>query len=75
MEKYKGKIWPPKIYLTLQARYDWLHLKLQDFKSVSEYNSALFKITSQMKLCSENTTREQMLEKTSSIFHALNFVL
>ena len=29
-----------------KARYDWLHLQLQDFKSVSEYNSALFQISS-----------------------------
>ncbi|KAK5785142.1 hypothetical protein PVK06_039694 [Gossypium arboreum] len=28
----------------------WLHLRLQDFKSVSEYNSAIFKITFQLKL-------------------------
>ena len=29
-----------------KARYDWMHLRLQDFKTVSEYNSALFKINS-----------------------------
>lgn len=27
------------------ARYDWINLRLQDFKSVAEYNSALLKIT------------------------------
>ena len=32
-----------------KARYDWMHLRLQDFKTVSEYNSALFKIN----LCGE----------------------
>ncbi|KAI9381208.1 hypothetical protein POPTR_015G070400v4 [Populus trichocarpa] len=35
-----------KFIILSQARYDWLHLRLQDFKSVSEYNSAPFKITS-----------------------------
>ena len=34
-----------------KARYDWMHLRLQDFKFVSDYNSALFKISSQLKLC------------------------
>ena len=48
---------------------------LQDFKSVSEYNSAVFKITSQLKLCGENVTDEDMLEKTFSTFHASNLVL
>ncbi|XP_070669140.1 uncharacterized protein [Malus domestica] len=34
-----------------RACYDWTHLRIQDFKSVAEYNYALFRITSQMKLC------------------------
>ncbi|XP_074299531.1 uncharacterized protein LOC141630653 [Silene latifolia] len=57
------------------ARYDWMHLRLQDFKSVSEYNSAIFKITSQLKLCGEKVTDMDMLEKTYSTFHANNIVL
>ena len=36
-----------------KARYDWMHLRLQDFKSVSEYNSAIFRISSQLQLCGE----------------------
>jgi hypothetical protein len=39
-----------KTVILPKARYDWMHLRLQDFKSVSEYNSALFKISSQLKL-------------------------
>jgi len=40
-----------KTVILPKARYDWMHLRLQDFKSVSEYNSAIFKISSQLKLC------------------------
>ncbi|KAI9382171.1 hypothetical protein POPTR_014G097450v4, partial [Populus trichocarpa] len=29
-----------------QACYNWLHLRLQDFKLISEYNSVFFLITS-----------------------------
>ncbi|XP_049406057.1 uncharacterized protein LOC125869642 [Solanum stenotomum] len=36
-----------------KARYDWMHLRLQDFKSIHEYNSAMFRITSQLKLCGD----------------------
>ena len=50
-------------------------MRLQDFKSVSEYNSALFKISSQLKLCGENITDEDMLEKTFTTFHASNVLL
>jgi hypothetical protein len=52
-----------------------MHLRLQDFKSVSEYNSALFKISSQLKLCGENVTDVDMLEKTYTTFHASNVLL
>ena len=50
-------------------------MRLQDFKSISEYNSALFKISSQLKLCGENITDEDMLEKTFTTFHASNVLL
>src|SRR6266487_1520268 len=29
-----------------KARYEWLHLRLKDFKSVTAYNSAVLRITS-----------------------------
>ncbi|CAN6698539.1 unnamed protein product [Malus baccata var. baccata] len=48
---------------------------LTDFKSVAEYNSALFRITSQMKLCGDTITEEMLLEKTYIIFHANNVLL
>ncbi|CAN6542252.1 unnamed protein product [Malus baccata var. baccata] len=58
-----------------KARYEWSHLRIQDFKSVAEYNSALFRITSQMKLCRDTITEEMLLEKTYSTFHANNVIL
>ena len=65
-----------KTVILPKARYDWLHLQLQDFKSVSEYNSALFHIISQLKLCGEHImTDEDMLEKTFTTFHASNVLL
>ncbi|XP_068314949.1 uncharacterized protein [Pyrus communis] len=58
-----------------RARYEWTHMRIQDFKLVAEYNSALFRITSQMKLCGDIITEEHMLEKTLSTFHASNVLL
>ena len=58
-----------------KACCDWMHLRLQDFKSVCEYNSTLFKISSQLKLCRDNITEEDMLEKTFTMFHASNVLL
>ncbi|XP_049352655.1 uncharacterized protein LOC125817130 [Solanum verrucosum] len=55
-----------------RARYEWIHLRLQDFKTICEYNSAVYKITSQLKLCGEDIKDEDMLEKTLTTFHASN---
>ena len=55
--------------------YDWRNLRIQDFKSVDEYNSALFKIVSKLKLCGEDITNKDMLEKTFSTFHTSNVLL
>jgi hypothetical protein len=64
-----------KTVILPKTRYDWLHLRLQDYKSVSEYNSAMFRITSQLLLCGEKVTDEEMLEKIYSAFHASNVLL
>ncbi|XP_021819786.1 uncharacterized protein LOC110761596 [Prunus avium] len=58
-----------------KARHDWMHLRLQDFKSVADYNSALFRISSKLRLCGENITDADLLEKTFPTFHASNVVL
>ncbi|CAM8885676.1 unnamed protein product [Rhodiola kirilowii] len=64
-----------KTVILPKANFDWTHLRLQDYKSVSDYNSAMFRITSQMKLCGEKITDKEMLEKTFSTFHASNMLL
>ncbi|KAI3462508.1 hypothetical protein Pfo_019171 [Paulownia fortunei] len=62
-ERYEHK----KTIILPKARYDWMHLQLQDFKSVSEYNSAMFKITSQLKLCGEKRGFKKYFELISCI--------
>ena len=58
-----------------RAHYEWTHLRILDFKTVAEYNSAVFRISSQLKLCGETITEEDMLEKTFSTFHASNVLV
>ncbi|GAV60393.1 UBN2 domain-containing protein, partial [Cephalotus follicularis] len=54
---------------------DWSQLRFQDFKTVSEYNSTLFKIVSQLKMCGEVITEDMLLEKIYRTFHASNVLL
>ncbi|GAV56992.1 hypothetical protein CFOL_v3_00531, partial [Cephalotus follicularis] len=58
-----------------KALNDWSQLRFQDFKTVSEYNSTMFKIVSQLKMCSEVITEYMLLEKTYLTFHAFNVLL
>ncbi|XP_049391482.1 uncharacterized protein LOC125855844 [Solanum stenotomum] len=64
-----------KVTVLPMARYEWIHLRLQDFKTICEYNSIVYKITSQLKLYGEDIKDEDVLEKTLTSFHASNLVL
>ena len=54
-ERYDHK----KIVILPKARYDWMHLRLQDFKTISEYNFTLVKINYQLKLCGEKNHKRK----------------
>ncbi|XP_070053993.1 uncharacterized protein [Nicotiana tomentosiformis] len=58
-----------------RARREGMHLRLQDYKTISEYNSDVYRIISQLKFCGEPMNDEDMLEKTLFTFHASNMVL
>ncbi|KAJ9564499.1 hypothetical protein OSB04_000465 [Centaurea solstitialis] len=75
MDQFERQFDHLKIVMLPKARYGWIHLRLQDFKSVSDYNSAVFKIVSELKMCGEKITDDDMLEKTFSTFHATNVLL
>ena len=47
----KKKFDHQKTVILPKTCYDWMNMRLQDFKSVREYNSALFQISYQLKLC------------------------
>ncbi|XP_033139040.1 uncharacterized protein LOC103874736 [Brassica rapa] len=64
-----------RMVLLPKARHDWMHLRFLDYKSVDDYNSALFKIVSILKLCGEEVTDSMMLEKTYTTFNQSNSVL
>ena len=64
-----------KTVILSKVCYDRIHLRLQDFRTVAEYNYAPFKISYKLELCGEKITESDMLEKTYSTFHALNVLL
>ncbi|XP_024007935.1 uncharacterized protein LOC112083945 [Eutrema salsugineum] len=64
-----------KTVILPQAKFDWKNLRFEDFKSVEEFNFELFRIVALIKLCGEEVTDKDMLEKTFSTFGTPNVVL
>lgn len=64
-----------KMVLLPKAQNDWSNLRFQDFKTVTDYNSMLFKIVSLLRYCEQPITEEQMINKTLSTFHAQHVTL
>ena len=50
-------------------------IRLQNYKSVAKYNSALYKITSRLQLRGDNITDFDMLEKMFTTFYKNNLIL
>ena len=49
-----------------EALHDWTHLRLQDFKSIGEYNHEVHKISSKLRFCEKEPTDAEKIEKTLS---------
>ncbi|XP_024010287.1 uncharacterized protein LOC112085312 [Eutrema salsugineum] len=57
-----------KTVILPQAKFDWKNLRFEDFKSVEEFNSELFRIVALIKLCGEEVTDKDMLEKINILY-------
>ena len=55
----KKLIWP-------EANHEWNHLRLQDFKSVADYNHVVHRICSKLKFYEKEPTVADKIEKTLS---------
>jgi hypothetical protein len=64
-----------KNVLLPQARRDWAQLRFLEFKSVEAYNTALHRITGQLRFCGQRITESEMIKKTLETFHPSNMVL
>ena len=70
-ERYEHKkelIWP-------EANHEWNHLRLQDFKSVADYNHVVHRICSKLKFCEKEPTDADKIEKTLSTMLSFDRVL
>jgi hypothetical protein len=58
-DQQKELIWP-------EANHEWNNLRLQDFKSMADYNHVVHRICSKLKFCEKEPTDTDKIEKTLS---------
>jgi hypothetical protein len=49
-----------------KATHEWNHLRLQDFKTVDEFNHVVHKICSKLRFCEKEPSEAEKIEKTLS---------
>ncbi|KAJ1292292.1 hypothetical protein BS78_02G381100 [Paspalum vaginatum] len=57
------------------AQHEWNHLRLQDFKSVEDYNHAVHNICTWLKFCEKEPSDAEKIQKTLAMMHPANRVL
>jgi hypothetical protein len=47
-----------------EANHDWVHLRLQDYKSIGDYNHVVHKICAKLRFCEKESSDEDKIKKT-----------
>jgi hypothetical protein len=58
-----------------QARTDWINLRVLDFPDFVSFNSELHRIVAQLRLCGQDITDAELIEKTLSTFPPATAIL
>jgi hypothetical protein len=48
----------------LEANHEWTQIRLQDFKSIEDYNHAIHKVYTKLRFCEKEPSEEDKIEKT-----------
>jgi len=67
-EQQKDIIYPDE-------QHEWNHLRIQDFKSVADYNHAVHNIYTKLRFCGKEPTDAEKIHKTLSTMHPSDRVL
>jgi hypothetical protein len=46
-----------------EANHDWIHLRVQDYKSIGDYNHVVHKICAKLRFCEKKPYDEYKIEK------------
>ncbi|KAJ1284099.1 hypothetical protein BS78_03G178200 [Paspalum vaginatum] len=66
---------PQKEIIYPDAQHECNHLRLQDFKSVEDYNHAVYNIGTRLKFCEKEPSDAEKIQKTLATMHPADRVL
>jgi hypothetical protein len=58
-----------------EANNDWIHLRLQDYIYIEDYNHVVHKICAKLRFCKKEPSDEVKIEKTLMTMLSLDGVL
>jgi hypothetical protein len=58
-----------------KTNHDWIHMCLQDYKSIGDYNHVVHKICAKLQFCEKNPSDEDKIEKTLTTMLPSDMVL
>jgi hypothetical protein len=58
-----------------KTNHDWIHMCLQDYKSIGDYNHVVHKICAKLQFCEKNPSDEDKIEKTLTTMLLSDMVL
>jgi hypothetical protein len=58
-----------------EVNHDWIHLCLQDYKFIGDYNHVVYKIYAKLQFCEKESSDEDKIEKTLTIMLSSDRVL
>ena len=64
-----------KTIFLLQARNDWVALRVLDFTNLVSFNAELHRIVAQLRLCGETVTEQELINKTLQSFPSASALL
>jgi hypothetical protein len=58
----KGRYEQQKVILLSEANHEWTQIRLQDFKSIEDYNHAIHKVCATLRFCEKEPSEEDKIE-------------
>jgi hypothetical protein len=60
-----------KVVILAKVNHDWVHLRLQDYKSIGDYNHVVHKICAKLRFYEKEPSNEDKIKKNSHYYASI----